>query len=227
MVFLHCEFSYVSPCGTFEWTSFHTRHSEKAFPLNINNSQQSLETTKHTLLQPRLLFFFICHSPVWIFSCRWRRYFWMNRISHWLQWNGFSPGIWTINNISPPAACCQHRYNNAYRCEWRRVSANGSWSWTQHYSECRHDTWGSGRPVIHHPLCWESTTVEGAKTCIHVADIHPCQNVVSQMRTFAGEHCFRFFFLGHTISSFAPFLSFLIWAAGSDSFSSCLMLNCK
>lgn len=43
--------------------------------------------------------------------------------------------------------------------------------------------------------------------------------------TFAGERCFLFFFLGHIIRSFAAFLSFFIWANGSDSFISCLMFN--
>lgn len=31
--------------------------------------------------------------PLWIFSCRWRRYFWMKLMLHWLQRKGLSP-VW-------------------------------------------------------------------------------------------------------------------------------------
>lgn len=96
----HYESSCVSPCGTSGWTSSHTHHSEKAFHLNQNarNGKKEKEQMTHLRLQWQIkssytLIAFILHSPVWIFSCLWRRYFWMKRISHWLHWNGFSPGV--------------------------------------------------------------------------------------------------------------------------------------
>lgn len=35
----------------------------------------------------------VCHSPLCIFSCRWRRYFWMKLMLHWLHLKGLSPEI--------------------------------------------------------------------------------------------------------------------------------------
>lgn len=41
------------------------------------------------------------HSPLWIFSCRCSRYFWMKLMLHWLHLNGLSPKATPQPQLNP------------------------------------------------------------------------------------------------------------------------------